>query len=314
MAAISLLLGSLFYSQMILAQPPETWPLPYDPWIDVNEDGVIDIFDVGVLSSHWGTSGTPVNKTELLLELAARTDSLNASLLADYYNITDCDSLFALLAHLHSGSDINGGILFVDEIIVGSTEGNNVIFFWDSGIPTGEYLYWQDSADRFFVSDDTYIAGSMNISGTINIPLTTRYYSTPASAWQPSNSTIAFSNSGTSVWTPNSGVTYWYAPVILPHRAVVTELKAWVYDNDGADIEVQLLRQVASGSSADSMAYVVSAGQMEIYWPLSTSLISYPTIDNHNNAYFLYGTLRSGDNNHRLSHVQIAYTIDEPLP
>jgi uncharacterized coiled-coil protein SlyX len=54
----------------------------YDPWIDLNDDGTIDILDAIELSNHFLTSGTPINKTELLLELEGRLDSLNSSLLA----------------------------------------------------------------------------------------------------------------------------------------------------------------------------------------------------------------------------------------
>jgi hypothetical protein len=42
----------------------------YDPWVDLNQDGKIDIFDVVELTERYGTVGTPVNRTELLLERA----------------------------------------------------------------------------------------------------------------------------------------------------------------------------------------------------------------------------------------------------
>jgi hypothetical protein len=52
----------------------------YDPWIDSNDDGIIDIFDAIHLAGAYGTEGTAINKTALLLELEARIDALNASL------------------------------------------------------------------------------------------------------------------------------------------------------------------------------------------------------------------------------------------
>jgi len=55
---------------------------PYDPWCDLDDDGDIDIFDIVKMAGAYGTSGTPINKTELLLELAARMDALNASVLS----------------------------------------------------------------------------------------------------------------------------------------------------------------------------------------------------------------------------------------
>jgi hypothetical protein len=53
----------------------------YDPWIDSNDDGRINILDCIILSGAFDTTGTPINKTALLLELQARIDSLNDSVL-----------------------------------------------------------------------------------------------------------------------------------------------------------------------------------------------------------------------------------------
>jgi hypothetical protein len=59
----------------------------YDPWADLNDDGIIDIFDLVNLANKYGTTGDPVNKTALLYnvnatltELLSRIDQLNATL------------------------------------------------------------------------------------------------------------------------------------------------------------------------------------------------------------------------------------------
>ncbi len=52
----------------------------YDPWMDTNDDGRIDMRDIGNLARMFGAEGTPINKTALLLELQARIDALNATL------------------------------------------------------------------------------------------------------------------------------------------------------------------------------------------------------------------------------------------
>jgi len=54
----------------------------YDPWVDLNDDGNIDYNDLYIFARAYGSSGTPINKTALLLELLSRIDSLNASLIA----------------------------------------------------------------------------------------------------------------------------------------------------------------------------------------------------------------------------------------
>jgi len=52
----------------------------YDPWCDINDDGLIDIVDIVSLAIRFGEEGTPINKTALLLELQDRIDSLNGTL------------------------------------------------------------------------------------------------------------------------------------------------------------------------------------------------------------------------------------------
>ena len=48
----------------------------YDPWLDTNDDGEIDIYDIVAMCNIYGTKGTPINKTELLLDLLERVEAL----------------------------------------------------------------------------------------------------------------------------------------------------------------------------------------------------------------------------------------------
>ncbi len=298
------LIVSVAFAQMSVTTSSNS---SYDPWLDLNDDGVIDVVDLHVLALIYGTLGTPINKTELLLDLQERIDSLNASLLADYYTKIDCDNLFAPFRHTHSGSDISGGTLNVDQIRLQRTEGDSFIYFYEDGSPTGEYIYWDDASDQFCLSDDT------RIEGTITIPTTTRYYSIPTSAWRPSNSNVHFDISGNNnLWTLNfPGDTYFYAPVYLPHGAVVTEFRAWLYDNAIiTDFDVYLCRQ--TGEVTDQMASITTSGHSFELLQYYNSSIVYPTVDNQNYAYFVLGILNSGEQ--WLNQVLITYTITEPLP
>jgi hypothetical protein len=51
----------------------------YDPWIDVNDDGKIDMKDIGQVARAFGATGTAINKTALLLELQEGLAELNAT-------------------------------------------------------------------------------------------------------------------------------------------------------------------------------------------------------------------------------------------
>jgi len=42
----------------------------YSPWVDLNDDGIIDIFDVVWLASRYSTTGIPVNKTAFLYNVS----------------------------------------------------------------------------------------------------------------------------------------------------------------------------------------------------------------------------------------------------
>jgi len=68
---------------LLTAIPIRSAPTPgeYDPWIDTNDDGILNYEDLFNLASRYGTFGAPINKTDLLLQLQSKIDSLNASFL-----------------------------------------------------------------------------------------------------------------------------------------------------------------------------------------------------------------------------------------
>ncbi|MDH5481683.1 MAG: hypothetical protein OEY22_02220 [Candidatus Bathyarchaeota archaeon] len=57
---ITMLVAALFLA--IAKSPIE----PYDPWVDANDDGFIDVKDILYVALRYGASGIPINKTELL--------------------------------------------------------------------------------------------------------------------------------------------------------------------------------------------------------------------------------------------------------
>ena len=51
----------------------------YDPLLDVNDDGVINIVDLSKVAAAFGKSGTPINKTALLLGAGANVYRFNST-------------------------------------------------------------------------------------------------------------------------------------------------------------------------------------------------------------------------------------------
>jgi hypothetical protein len=82
----------------------------YDPWLDLDDNGIIDIYDVVWLNELYNAEGIPINKTELLYEvnatytrLLSKIDSLNSSLLdLEAYLITRITTFETLVAQHQS--------------------------------------------------------------------------------------------------------------------------------------------------------------------------------------------------------------------
>lgn len=71
----------------------------YDPWLDYNDDGEIDMRDVGAVARAFGSNGTAMNKTGLLLELLDKVDSLNASLIELQSRVNSLEAFKANSTH-----------------------------------------------------------------------------------------------------------------------------------------------------------------------------------------------------------------------
>jgi len=168
------------------------------------------------------------------------------------------------------------------------------------------------------------VNGNLNVDGSITINTVTRYYSIPAIAWLPymtgwwdiyRNFNGVYVNEG-----GGPGDFRMFAEVNLPHGAVVTEFKTWVYDNflgmeidPEDDITVSLVR-VSQPGGGEGMANVATSGASASWQELTDSTIDSATVDNQNYAYIVFGHLGQADNSHQLSSVHITYTVNEPLP
>jgi len=62
LGVVSVLLGSLLVNNIILAQTGGE----YDPWLDYNEDGIIDVNDLSPLGQAYGSSGDPTKNVTIV--------------------------------------------------------------------------------------------------------------------------------------------------------------------------------------------------------------------------------------------------------
>lgn len=74
---IAILTTFCLTATLFMILPTESSPgNGYDPWLDINDDGTINILDLATIAKAYGTTGEPINKTALLLELQSRVEAL----------------------------------------------------------------------------------------------------------------------------------------------------------------------------------------------------------------------------------------------
>lgn len=127
----------------------------YDPWVDLDDDGNITIFDVVKVCSRYGTEGTPVNKTALLYEVNATFTELQSRIDTCVSNTSLGFDVFqsGLLLHLPYGAtqrdytpDTNNILLWLD--LDQDTPGNQTVVFVPEGatiIIKGQMQTWAPS-------------------------------------------------------------------------------------------------------------------------------------------------------------------------
>jgi hypothetical protein len=146
LVVISVLIVGVLYYGMVSAQGPGD----YDPWYDVNDDGTIDMRDIGGMARKFGTSGTPINKTELLLDLNASVTQLEAKLNAEVGSI-----FIPMMTNGTVCSTRDGGCVL-------KWEAQNFDFLLDN--TSGDWL------DFWLINKGTYVQGAL-MDGTTEYKL-----------------------------------------------------------------------------------------------------------------------------------------------
>ena len=147
----------------------------YDPWVDGNDDGIIDIVDIVNLAIRFGEEGTPINKTALLLELQDTVATLENNIAALNGLATDLQSTIeALESRLPERGNIsvpasafvphsNQTQYAIDTRILNFDPVYDALFYGSVQLPDGAIItnvtaYWKDSssAGDLFLSLERY--------------------------------------------------------------------------------------------------------------------------------------------------------------
>ena len=176
------------------------------------------------------------------------------------------------------------------------------------------------------------VNGNVQIDGTTSEykygTTRTRYLSVPSKAFIPESGNLFAANSiGGQIYAvatntlPLGYTTYFVAPVYLPDGAVVTNLDAYVVDEDATyNISLaQLWRSTSTVGTAYGNATTMAqtsatTGSNSNIQLLSDNSVNTPVIDNQNYLYYVrFGGSYTGatPQNIRLSRFVITYTVDK---
>lgn len=122
--------------------------LSYDSWMDINDDGKIDMKDIGNVAARFMTAGEPINKTALLLELQSKIDALNTTIIEQQNTINNLENtvlhLNETVVHLNDTiAELNNTLTLVwDSGWYGITIGGDQVFYHNLGLDTSNIVVY----------------------------------------------------------------------------------------------------------------------------------------------------------------------------
>ncbi len=164
--------------------------------------------------------------------------------------------------------------------------------------------------------------GGLLSADAVALPPTARVYSVPMIAFLPWDGTttagLVTVDDVHVEFSPTAGSDRTlYAPVNLPHGAVVTALHSHVEDASNTDLTVALVRRGLDGSAGSTMGSVLSSGNVAGTRIFSDTIIGSAIVDNNTFAYMVkvvFSPTIANPNPPILHGIRIAYTVTAPLP
>ena len=141
------------------------------------------------------------------------------------------------------------------------------------------------------VEPATAASVATNIPGKPDDPMIaiSGYISIPAAAFHPRSSGATYENTGQALWSNSmTGTNRYVAEVNLPQGATIDALECFMADqmvSSEGSCELDVL--FMSDGTYHPMGTVNTSGFLGYYFDYSTSTISYASVDNYQNAYFL---------------------------
>ncbi len=163
------------------------------------------------------------------------------------------------------------------------------------------------------------ITGDLTASNLTYASAKTRYLAIPCVGFRARTPNMNYNNSNSNVagTTPGQLVTF-LAPLYLPHGAKIIGYEAHIEDSSSNNVSLSMLRQAALGTTF----LVPDSAMASTGTPGITKLTSDPliqTVDNLNEAYVVQAqwttpTAPESTTDVRLYHVNVSYTVTDPLP
>jgi hypothetical protein len=163
-------------------------------------------------------------------------------------------------------------------------------------------------------AEDLLISGSLEVQGDVHWSSMTNYYNVLAADFAAEVDGYQYTQGSNALYKdPGAGTQTWRAAVHLPQGATVTAFKIWFYDNDAADLTVQLTRRNMDNTAPVLMAICNSSGTPGSSTGEDTS-ISNATVDNSLYSYYSAIVFPAADTSSNLVFYSalITYTTTGP--
>ncbi len=173
----------------------------------------------------------------------------------------------------------------------------------------------QQATTDFNISGTGTIGGNLTVGGSISIPVTTRYFSIPGSAFFPTNNLVAYDGQDARWATSGSSVVF-SAPINLPDGANITEVRL-IYFRGAAETISFSFRRFDPMTNAHQT--IASGTGSSTSCPCSLVLTPGPFATVNNQTYNYLALVSWNVNSqfpdaHKIQGLRITYTITTPLP